>query len=139
MEDTTPSDRVSKLQRTDQHVKKAEQDNTQTTKENEVQISLPRDQSWDEVLDTILTAWTILVERYQRDLFHQFTWGVRDAGRDSAASIPTAQLDLPNQSTAKSLIAQISNARTRDHTLNAGSNIFLNDGTSAEVCAKLPL
>jgi hypothetical protein len=139
MDDAMPSDRASKLQRIDQYMKRPEQGNNRTMNKNQVEISLPQDRPWDEVLDTVLTAWTILVQRYQRDLFHQFTWGVRDAGNDSAACIPTAKLDLPNQSTAKSLTAHISSARTRDYTINAGSKLFLNDGTSAEVCTTLQL
>jgi hypothetical protein len=139
MDDAIPSGRASKLQRIDQYMKRPKQNNTQTTNTNEVQIPLPQGRSWDEVLDTVLTAWTILVERYQRDLFHQITWGVRGAGKDSAACIPTAKLNLLGQSTAKSLTSQISSVRTRNYTINAGSQLFLNDGTSAEVCTILQL
>ncbi|KAK1917645.1 hypothetical protein P3342_000359 [Pyrenophora teres f. teres] len=43
--------------------------NEQAAKANEIRIQLPKDSSSDAVLDTVLAAWAILVERYQRDVF----------------------------------------------------------------------
>jgi hypothetical protein len=133
-EDTVPSNGTSKLQQIDQYMKNPDRGNDQPSKSNEVRIPLPRNWTSDEVLDTILTAWTILIERYQRDLFHQFTWGLRDAGKDCTQCIPTTELDLSNQNVAKSLISKIGGLRSKDYTINEGSKLSLNDGTSAEVC-----
>ncbi|KAF7573968.1 Nonribosomal peptide synthetase 6 [Pyrenophora tritici-repentis] len=131
-EKTMPGNFVSTLQQIDQHMKEFDRHNAKTLKLNEAQISPPKDWTPDEVLDTVLTSWIILVERYQRDAFHQFTWGISDARTDSAQCIPATELDLSNQSAAKSLTAKIGSLRTKDHAINEGSKLFLNDGTTAE-------
>src|SRR5687768_14248459 len=51
------------------------QSNGQTSQANEVNLNLPTELGTEVVLNNILAGWTILVQRYQRDLFHQFTWG----------------------------------------------------------------
>jgi len=47
--------------------------NGQSTISNEVELTALKGQPSDVALDAILTAWTILVQRYQRDVFHQFS------------------------------------------------------------------
>jgi hypothetical protein len=133
-EESIPSDDVSKLQQIDPHMQKPGHDKGRTPRLNEAQIPLPQDWTVDEVLDTVLTAWTTLIDRYQRDLFHQFTWGVKDAGKDSAQCIPTPELELSKRKTVKSLTAKVGSVRTKEIAIHEGSLLFLNDGTSAEVC-----
>jgi hypothetical protein len=133
-EESIPGEDVSKLQQVDHYMQKPDHDKGRTSRLNEAHISLPRDWTVDEVLDTVLTAWATLMDRYQRDIFHQFTWGIRDAGKDSAQCIPTPELELSNQTTAKSLTAKVGSVRTKDFAINEGSLLFLNDGTCAEVC-----
>lgn len=106
--------------------------NGQPTTVNEVHVSLPDGLSTDEVLDTVLTAWTLLIQRYQRDVFHQFTWGNKDAGTDWYQCIPSSDLNMQKQSTGGSLKSKISDLRSKD-LLNEASDIFLNDGTKDEV------
>ncbi len=106
--------------------------NGQSAANNEVQLTISKDQSLDAVLDTVLTAWTILVQRYQRDVFNQFSWGLKGAGSDQQQCILTADLDLLNHSNARSLSAKISDLRLQNLSLE-GATIFLNDGTKEEV------
>lgn len=111
-------------------------DNDQRTDSNEARISCPKNLASDEVLDTVLTAWTILIQRYQRDVFHQLTWGAEAAGdrKDNSQCIPTTELDLSNQLRAGDLKAKLNKVRLSNISLHPGSTVFLNDGTSAEVC-----
>lgn len=103
-----------------------------TTKRNEVDVTFPKDQSLDTVLDTVLTAWIILVQRYQRDAFHQFSWGIKGAGSDKCQCISAVDLDLPNYNNAASLVEKVRDSRLHDVSLD-GTTIFLNDGTKEEV------
>jgi hypothetical protein len=86
----------------------------------------------DAVLDIVLTAWTILIQRYQRDVFHRFSWGIKGAGSDKRQCVETGDLDLLNHSNAASLAAKIQEVRLKHVSLN-GTTIFLNDGTKEEV------
>jgi hypothetical protein len=106
----------------------------QRNRPNDALISFPQNLAREEVLDTVLTAWTILIQRYQRDVFHQFTWGTgaSDDKKDNQC-IQTTDLDLSNQSRAGSLRTKLNSARSSNVSLHPGSSIFLNDGTSAEV------
>lgn len=99
---------------------------------NEVSIPLPDGLVTDAVLDTVLTAWTLLVQRYQRDLFHQFTWGIQDAGSDKIQCLPTPELDLLSHKAAGSLKARVADVRLKDVNIDKAT-IFLNDGTQEEV------
>jgi hypothetical protein len=106
---------------------------SQPSKSNEVRMTVPHDLASEEVLDTILTAWAILIQRYQRDTFHQFTWGInKGSGNERIQCIGTPELDLPNQKAAQSLQTKISSLRLRDIPVTEGSEIFLNDGTKLE-------
>ncbi|KAJ4371135.1 Non-ribosomal peptide synthetase [Neocucurbitaria cava] len=105
--------------------------NQPVSQTNEVHISHPEDLAADAVLDTVLTAWTILVQRYQRDLFHQFTWGVKDAGADQIQCIPTPELGLLNHTTAGSLKGKVADVRSKVISVDK-TVIFLNDGTKEE-------
>lgn len=104
-----------------------------TSMPNEVHIHLPQSQALSEVLDTVLTAWTILVHRYQCDTFHNFTWGVKDAGENGTQCLPTADIDLSNHNTANSLRQKLGGLRSNSIPTDSSSTIFLNDGSEAEV------
>lgn len=99
---------------------------------NEVNITTLKDQPLDAVLDTVLTAWTILVRRYQRDVFHQFSWGIKGAGSDKRQCVSAGDLDLMDHTNAAGLAAKIRDLRLKDVSLD-GATIFLNDGTKEEV------
>ena len=103
-----------------------------TEASNEVEITSLKDQPLDAVLDTVLTAWTILVQRYQRDVFHRFSWGIKGAGSDKRQCIETGDLNLLTHSNAASLATKIQGARLKDVSLDRAT-IFLNDGTKEEV------
>jgi hypothetical protein len=109
-----------------------DQANNLSTETNEVNITIPQEQPLDAVLDTALTAWTIIVQRYQRDAFHQFSWGLKGAGSDKRQCITAVDLNLPSHSGTASLAAKIRDLRLKDVSLN-GATIFLNDGTKEEV------
>ncbi|CAG5139628.1 uncharacterized protein ALTATR162_LOCUS529 [Alternaria atra] len=105
--------------------------NGHSSKVNEVRARVPSDLAPDAVLDTILAAWTILMHRYQRDVFHQFTWGVVNANGRTTQCVNTTELNLTNQRTAASLKAQISNVRSKDYDAH-NVTLFLNDGSTHE-------
>jgi hypothetical protein len=84
------------------------------------------------VLDIVLAGWTILVQRYQRDAFHQFTWGIKGAGSDNLQCIASEELNLLNHSNVDSLITKISELRLKNVSLDQAT-VFLNDGTKEEV------
>ncbi|KAJ8118438.1 hypothetical protein OPT61_g592 [Boeremia exigua] len=107
------------------------QTNGHTARPNHVELTPLKDQSLDAALDAILTAWTILVQRYQRDGFQQFSWGVKGAGSDKRQCIQATDLDLLNCSNAASLASKIREVRLQDVSLD-GVSIFLNDGTKEE-------
>jgi hypothetical protein len=108
------------------------QPNGHVSKSNEVHIPLPGNLAPDEVLDTILAAWTILMRRYQRDVFHQFTWGRNDAGNDETQCISTSSLDLMSLLTAGRLKTRVSEVRSKN-VASDQATLILNDGTKEEV------
>ncbi|KAF1831742.1 nonribosomal peptide synthetase 6 [Decorospora gaudefroyi] len=100
-------------------------------KPNSVQILLPNNLAPDAVVDTVLTAWTILIQRYQREVFHQFTWGHKSAENRRVQCVATAGLDFMSQKTARTLQEKIRELRSKGIALGQTS-IFLNDGTELE-------
>lgn len=121
----------------DSHIDNAAKSNGHESKSNEVDIQIPQNRDVENVLTTILTAWTILIQRYQRDVFHQFTWGIKDAGDVYIQCIPTSELDLLKQEDTKSLNAKIDSVKSKDISPKQDTGIFLNDGTKAEVCIQI--
>ncbi|KAF3037841.1 nrps [Didymella heteroderae] len=105
--------------------------NDPSTESNEVDITAFGEQSLDATLDAILTAWTILIQRYQRDVFHQFSWGIKGAGSDERQCVQTTDLDLLDHSNAACLASKIHDVRLKNVSLD-GATIFLNDGTKEE-------
>jgi len=106
--------------------------NGQAAKPNEIRIPVPKGSSPDTVLNTVLAAWAILVERYQRDVFSHFTWGIKDGGKDNAQCVAVSSLDWPGHKTTSSLETKIQEQRLNNLSLDQGA-IFLNDGTTEEV------
>jgi hypothetical protein len=129
-----PTDGISEVCRNGDHIEAPTQQTEQASKSNEVSIPFPHNRTRDEVLDIVFTAWTILIQRYQRDVFHQFTWGVKDADNDSSQCIPTKELDLSNQTTVGGLRQKVGSVLSRSIAVDQDAQIFLNDGTKAEVC-----
>ena len=106
--------------------------NGQVARPNEIRIPLPKDSSPDTVLDTVLAAWAILVERYQRDVFSQFTWGLKDGSNENVQCVTVSSLDWPGHKTASSLKTKIQEQRLNNLSLEQAT-IFLNDSTTEEV------
>lgn len=106
--------------------------NGHSSKANEIRALITSDLTPDAVLDTVLAAWTILIHRYQRDVFHQFTWGAVD-GRDRASQcINTTDIKFTSHQTAGSLKSQIGNVRSKGYDAH-NATLFLNDGSLHEV------
>lgn len=126
------SNGIVKAQESEPQLDTATLDEAPISKANEVSIALPQDLAGDALLDTILTGWSILVQRYQRDLYHQFTWGLKDAQIADSQCIPTTDLDLLNQKSAQSLKSKINNIRSKEFNIDQAT-IILNDGTQEEV------
>lgn len=122
-----------------QHHDGAEKTNGSVSKPNEARILLPNGSDRDSVLDTVLAAWAILIHRYQRDVFHQFTWGIKDQGNDSTQCISITEIDWASQQTAASLQAKISSVKSSQFKLGEDTTIFLNDGINEEVILKLSI
>lgn len=114
------------------HSEETRHTNGHATKVNEVRVHLPNVTDQNTVLDTVLTAWAILIQRYQRDVFHQFTWGSKDQGDDSTQCISVAELDWASHQTAASLSTKIRNIKSAQFTLGE-TTIILRDGTNEEV------
>jgi hypothetical protein len=125
---------ISKQQQNGSKFDNIKQEYGQVAKSNETHVSVPENRTPDEVLDTVLTAWAILIQRYQRDTFHQFTWKTNDAATDSAQCVLTAELDMATQTSAVGLSAKLSSMRANGCAINQSSTVILNDGTEAEVC-----
>jgi hypothetical protein len=128
-----PTNGISEVHQNDDDIEASNSQTERTSKSNEVSISFRHDRTLAEVFDIVITAWTILIQRYQRDVFHQFTWGVKDAGNDGLQCIQTKDLDLLDQSTVAGLRQKIGSIRSKSIAINQDAHIFLNDGTRAEV------
>ncbi|ENH98812.1 hypothetical protein COCC4DRAFT_154849 [Bipolaris maydis ATCC 48331] len=116
----------------------AKHTNENASKANDIQVHLPNGTDRDSVLDTVLTAWAILIQRYQRDVFHQFTWGQKDQENAATQCISVTDIDWANQQTAASLRTKISSVKSNQYTLNE-TTLFLNDGTTEEVISTMYL
>ena len=100
---------------------------------NKVQISFPPNQSLDAVLDIVLAGWVVLAQRYQRDAFHSFTWGIKGAGSEQSQCMMAVELGLSNENAVSDLIAKVKDLRRKDVSLDQAT-LFVNDGTKEEVC-----
>jgi hypothetical protein len=127
---------ASKIREQDSHTNGhngVTQTNEHVSKANEVQIPLPDNLALEGILDTILTAWSILMRRYQRDAFHQFTWGLKGTtGSDKTQCISASGLDMLSLTTAGSLKTSVSEARSKKLSIDQAT-FMVNDGTTEEV------
>ncbi|RYN51425.1 Nonribosomal peptide synthetase 4 [Alternaria tenuissima] len=105
--------------------------NSHSSKTNEARAKIPNNLTPDALLDTVLAAWAALMHRYQRDVFHQFSWGVVNANGRATQTINTAALNLTSHKTAASLRSQISNVRSKEYDAH-NATLFLNDGSTHE-------
>ncbi|KNG49863.1 nonribosomal peptide synthetase 6 [Stemphylium lycopersici] len=105
--------------------------NGHASKANEVRVVVPDSSDSDTVLDTILTAWAILLQRYQRETFNQFTWGLKGHSSASTQCISVGNLDWASQTTAATLRAKIGNVRSTEFSLK-DTTVFFSDGTNEE-------
>jgi hypothetical protein len=96
---------------------------------NSVQIPI-----FDTILDSITAGWILLISRYQRDTFHNFTWGVKDA-LDSIQTVATEGMSLGEVITVTDLLKVVRRVRAREIEAEGGEmRVFFNDGTKDEVC-----
>jgi len=107
---------------------------TQSSRPNEISVPIPQDREINEVLDTVLVAWVVLIHRYERDAFCQFTWGIIDTPRNEMQCISAVDLDISSQKTIVGLRSKVESVRTASIAAHSNSAILLNDGTNAEVC-----
>jgi hypothetical protein len=101
---------------------------------NEITINSTHGRTYEEALDAILAAWTILLKRYQSDAFHHFTWSVGDTGGDNSQTLSTTELALFEHKSAGSLKTKLSGVRSKHLAASQPTVIILNDGTELEVC-----
>lgn len=101
--------------------------------QNEIRLQLSQDRNFEELLDIVLTSWTILIQRYQRDVFHQFTWGAKTNQDTDVQCIPTVELDLLKHRDTESLKARVGAVKSKAVPADFRTTLFLNDGTKAEV------
>ena len=88
----------------------------------------------DTLLDSITAGWILLTLRYQRDTFHSFTWGVKDAV-DSVQTVATEDLRLGEAVTVADLLDVVRRVRSRECDISTMEQpvLFFNDGTKDEV------
>ena len=101
-----------------------------TVLENSISIPVP------DPLDFIVAGWILLIQRYQRETFHQFTWGAKDAGDDNIQNISVGDLLLQNVTTVAELLEMVNKIRAKEISIERGNGeVFLNDGSKDEVSA----
>ncbi|KAF2021067.1 acetyl-CoA synthetase-like protein [Aaosphaeria arxii CBS 175.79] len=107
---------------------------TRTEEENELIISIPKSTSQSDVLETLITSWIILVQRYQRDAFRAISWGLKDAANSELQCISAEQLQLQDLSTAEDLLQAVRKVTSKTIVSERGSDPILvfKDGTPDE-------
>lgn len=97
---------------------------------NEVFIPVP-----PGLVETIMAAWILLVQRYQRDAFQSFSWGAEGA---ELQTISAAQLELERVETVADLLVAVRRAMSKDVTCQHDDAspcvLVFNDGPKDEVC-----
>jgi len=98
-----------------------------------IEISI-EEQELDMVLHTLLASWILLVQRYQRDSFHRFTWGLGQSGQDFTQCIESELLDASKPERADELLAMVQSAISKEAPRTTSSSVvYFNDGTTDEV------
>ncbi|KAF1994960.1 nonribosomal peptide synthetase 6 [Amniculicola lignicola CBS 123094] len=97
----------------------------------EVTIPFPDGFDVESVVDNIIAGWTLLLQRYQRDAFLQFTWGYKEVDRSTVQTITAAQLNLGGVSNSNDLLKVVRNMRSRKMAVDSVPNpkLVFNDGT----------
>jgi hypothetical protein len=97
---------------------------------NEVLISTP-----PTVVEAVIVGWVLLLQRYQRDAFHTFTWGLGDAKDAILQSFPATDLELSRLSTVADLLATVRRVKSKDLDVEGSTTatLVLLDGTQEEV------
>jgi len=103
---------------------------------NEVIIPVAENYDTNTLLDFILTAWVILVQRYQRDEFYHFTWGFEHDVAQHSQCISAADIEFQSRRVGADVKSTIRSLRSKDIPVPQ-SNFFFNNGTEEEVsCCK---
>lgn len=120
-----------------QHVSTNEANGSNSIKSTHETASLPNSVQipiFNTLLDSITAGWILLISRYQRDTFHNFTWGVKDAV-DSIQTVATEGMKLGEVVTVADLLEVVRRVRAREIEADGGeTRVFFNDGTEDEVC-----
>jgi len=98
---------------------------------NEVIIPVAENYDTNTLLDFILTAWVILVQRYQRDEFYHFTWGFEHDVAQHSQCISAADIEFQSQRVGADVKSTIRSLRSKDMPVPQ-SNFFFNNGTEEE-------
>ncbi|KAF2793291.1 nonribosomal peptide synthetase-like protein [Melanomma pulvis-pyrius CBS 109.77] len=87
----------------------------------------------DTLVDSVIAGWILLVQRYQRDSFHNFTWGLADSGDSVVQTVATTELKLESVVTVADLLAVVRGVRSREIKVEGTEPVLvLNDGTKDE-------
>lgn len=98
-----------------------------------VEIPVAEEYETDTLIDFVLAAWAIVVQRYQRDKCRQLTWGLIDGERQHRQCISAADIDLQSQRAGADVKFKMGELRCRNIPVER-SKILLTDGTDEEVC-----
>ncbi|KAF2259745.1 hypothetical protein CC78DRAFT_53242 [Lojkania enalia] len=100
---------------------------------NEVSIPILHHQSLESIIERVAAGWILLLQRYQRDACHQFTWGYNGAG-DTSSTVSITQLGLDTAITVKDVIDILHRSETYKLFSYQDRNpvLFFNDGTPEE-------
>lgn len=127
-----PLDAVTKNGEREQSSRDVASNNVAASSCDKMEIPI-KEQELDMVLDTLLASWILLVQRYQRDAFHRFTWGMAQSGQD-VQCIESERLELSKLETADELLPVVRDAISKETSgLKELSGIFFNDGSADEV------
>lgn len=102
---------------------------------DEVSTTFPKDRCRESIFESVIAGWILLVFRYQRDSFHNFTWGFEGCEKPRIQCIPTVELDLQIIRTISDLLAVVRKSITRDIVVDYATipTLIFNDGTKEEV------
>ncbi|KAH7135324.1 nonribosomal peptide synthetase 6 [Dendryphion nanum] len=103
-------------------------------RDNEILVQVPSDKDRELIVDTAIASWILLVQRYQRDTFLNFTWGLEGAANSGIQIVAAQELNLTNVSTVTDLITTVHNIRSKDIAIDQPTGLVLvfNDGTKDE-------
>ncbi|KAF2729233.1 nonribosomal peptide synthetase 6 [Polyplosphaeria fusca] len=100
---------------------------------NETYISTPGGHKAEDTFVKIIAGWVLLLKRYQRDAFHQFSWKHQEATKWNFQS--TSKFDLDNAHRLEDIVDAVRRAQLGevfDNELSPSASLFLNDGSTEE-------